>query len=831
MPLLEREMQLRQLEQMLAEALDGNGRLAVLSGEAGAGKTSVVQQFLLSSGKVRILRSFCEDLLVPDPLGPLYDLAREARLPLPRDVESSQLSLYSRVLDMLAGEAEPTLVVIEDVHWADDATLDFIRFIGRRIGGTHLLVLLTARTEDAHGQKRLRRALVDIPPHNITRVDVPLLTLEAVSAIASAAGLNSQAVYETTAGNAFFVTELVAANTGHTPPETVTAAVLGRADKLGSDARVALDLVAMFPRRAEIDVLLSLFRSTDGLDEAIASGLLERTTDAVVFRHEIARRAVELSVPEAERRSLNAEILAVLQRTRDVPLARLVHHAREAGDPKIIHALASSAGDWAASVGAHHEAVDYYRTAFLLPPRDAALAHSLAVEYSLTGRLDDAITIETEALAWHRNAGDRVEEGDSLRWLSRFSYLAGRRDDTDRYGYLAIAVLQTQTPGPELAMAYSNHAQLDMLAERVASTLEWGGKAMALAEQLGRDDIICATLNNLGQVQRWIDPDEARRCLRLSLEMALACNWHEHAARAYANWACMDLERMDFAAAEMRLSAGIAYCAERDLDTLGLYMTGWLAQLRLRQGDWSSAAEVASQVLNSDLATPLARFQAADVVARLRIRRGDPGDHDPLNELEAVLGQGREFQRLSIYATLMAERAWIIGAGVDEAVALIEEALGLVGQSGATQDLMLWRSVLRNDALDWSEFALQRHSVGMPFEHAVALLHNGNGTENSALLILDQLGAGGAASRARGVLSKRGIRGPRRTSLANESGLTNRELDVLKLLSEGLSDKAIAATLNVSPKTVGHHVSAALQKLGVKSRGQAAALARERGLT
>lgn len=353
---------------------------------------------------------------------------------------------------------------------------------------------------------------------------------------------------------------------------------------------------------------------------------------------------------------------------------------------------------------------------------------------------------------------------------------------------------------------------------------------MALAEQLGRDDIVCATLNNIGQAQRWIDPDEARRCLRLSLEMAMAGNWHEHAARAYTNWACMDIERMDFSAAEERLSAGITYCAERDLDTLRLYMTGWLAQLRLRQGSWSAAGDIAHQVLESDLATPLARFQAADVVARLRIRRGDPGDEQPIVELETVLAQGREFQRLAIYATLMAEQAWINGTGIGEAVTLIDEAVRLVGEPHAKQDLMFWRSVLLSDALDWRGIAAQRHSVGMPFEQAVALLMQSGGDEKAALLILERLGAGGTSARARSVLADRGLRGPRRTSLANEAGLTNRELEVVRLLGGGHSNKAIAAVLHLSPKTVDHHVSAALEKLGVKSRGQAAALARQKGL-
>ncbi len=827
--LLERETQLRQLDHFRAEAAAGRGRLVVLSGEAGAGKTLLVREFLRKAQGARVLRSFCEDLSVADPLGPLYDLAREAKLPIAHDPERSQLSLFSDVLAMLEHGAGATIVIIEDIHWADDATLDFVRFVGRRLDGTHLLVLLTARTEGAAGQKRLRRALADIAPHNLARLDVPLLSLEAVGALASGAGLDGNAVYQMTGGNPFFVTELVAAKTsGLAPPENISAAVLDRADKLRLEARAALDLVSMFPRRAEMTLLLPMLGSGEGLDEVVAAGLLERTENTVAFRHEIARRAVEAAVPETARRRLNAGILTALQQARDVPVGRLVHHARAAGDPRTIVTLASAAGKWAATVGSHREAANYYMTAIDIAPDDAGLAHALAFEYSLTGRLEHAIAMETEALRLHRAMGDRVREGDSLRWLSRYSYLAGRRDDTDRYGDLAVELLETEAPGPELAMAYSNHAQLDMLAERVDATLMWGGKAIGLAQRLGRDDIVCATLNNMGNVRRWRDPEAARQGLGRSLEMALQHNWHEHAARAYTNWACMDIERRDFAAAENRLSAGITYCSERDLDTLRLYMTGWRAQLFLRRGQWSMAADTARQVLDSDLATPLARYQAADVVARLRLRRGDPGDDEPIAELENVLTHGREFQRLAPYATLMAERAWITGAGKTEALGLIDEAMQQIDASDALVDLAFWRSVLIAEATDWAALARYREAVGMPFEAAVALLMAGRGSEKTALLTLEKLGAGRVVMRARTVLAERGLRGPRRSSLGNQAGLTNRELDVLKRLGEGVSNKAIAAALNMSPKTVDHHVSAILQKLGVRSRGEAAAIERQR---
>jgi len=161
--LLERQTQLEQLDGLLMEAARGRGRVAALGGEAGAGKTSLVEAFIERAAEgTRILRSACEDLSIPDPLGPLYDLAREAHWALPQAIDHRQgqrLPLFSDALEIFETKAQPSLLVIEDLHWADDATLDFVRFLGRRIANTHILLLVTARNDRSEAQVRVRRAL------------------------------------------------------------------------------------------------------------------------------------------------------------------------------------------------------------------------------------------------------------------------------------------------------------------------------------------------------------------------------------------------------------------------------------------------------------------------------------------------------------------------------------------------------------------------------------------------------------------------------------------------------------------------------------------------
>ena len=225
--LLERQTQLKQLEADLAGTVQGHGRVVALSGEAGAGKTALVEAFASRLDKgLTMLRSACEDLSIPDPLGPLYDLAREAQWELPRAFEDRQvqrLPLFSEALDVFEAKG-PSVLVIEDLHWADDATLDFVRFLGRRIANTRILLVITARTDGSEGQMRVRRALGAIPAGNIHRIEVPLLSETAVLSLAEAAERDGDAIYRASAGNAFFVTELLAAE-GDGAVETVTPSI------------------------------------------------------------------------------------------------------------------------------------------------------------------------------------------------------------------------------------------------------------------------------------------------------------------------------------------------------------------------------------------------------------------------------------------------------------------------------------------------------------------------------------------------------------------------------------------------------------------------------
>ncbi|WP_256753356.1 helix-turn-helix transcriptional regulator [Mesorhizobium sp. Mes31] len=860
--LLERQTQLEHLDSLLAEAARGHGRVVALTGEAGAGKTTLVEAFIGAVARgTRLFRSACEDLSIPDTLGPLYDLAREARWALPQAIDVRQgqrLPLFSDALDVFETEAQPTLLVIEDLHWADDATLDFVRFLGRRISNTHILLLLTARTDRSEGQMRVRRALGEIPASSVARIDVPLLSEAAVQSLAGAAGRDGDAIYRATAGNAFFVTELLSAEDETTLPASVRDAVVARAERLSAGARSMLDAVSVFPRRADAWALQGLcgVASAGQLAECVSNGLLEDLGDGYAFRHEIARRAIEMMLSTSHRRQFNQRALSALLENGDVATARLVHHAVEAHNLDAVRELAPIAAREASRVGAHRDAAGYYevalRQADSLPMAECAdLYERYAFELHLIGQIDEAVAAQEQARALQRAMGDTLKEGDSLRCLSRFAYLLGDRTSADAFGAQAVALLETVPASAELAMAYSNLSQLAMLAERLDETVVLGDKAIKLAERLNRPDIVCHALNNVGSAGQWLDRATGRQQLARSLEIALEHNFQEHAARAFTNCACSEMNQLRYSQARSFLDRGIDYCVENDLATWRDYMRGVKAQLLLRHGLWDEAAAEALDVIANDQATALVRYPALAALARLRVRRGDPSAEPIFEEMSRFLERGIELQRLAPYAAVMAERAWLGQIDKAQALALIDRAETLSPTRAVFAELASWRQLLAPDsdpgdtdgmaapyrlllAGNWLEAAASWAELQAPFEQGLALMRGDEAAQRSALEIFETLGARAVAQHMRDFMRKNGLiniaRGPRRTTRANGAGLTQRQMEVLQLIERGFSNKRIAEHLTISPKTVDHHVSAVLGKLDAGSRGQATAAARDSGL-
>jgi DNA-binding CsgD family transcriptional regulator len=400
-------------------------------------------------------------------------------------------------------------------------------------------------------------------------------------------------------------------------------------------------------------------------------------------------------------------------------------------------------------------------------------------------------------------------------------------------------------------MAYSNLAQLRMLEEDAPGAVRWGMQALALAETLGDDEIQVHALTNVGTAQYSRGEEEGRARLETSLRIALERGFEEHAGRAFTNLGSCAAVLRQYARASRYFDEGIAYCAEHDLDLWRLYMAGWRARIRLEMGDWTGAADEASEVLASYRLSPVMRTPALVVLIWLRLRRGDPGSAPILDELREMARRTGEPQRIAPVAVARAEAAWLRG---DLATCQAEARTGyeLTREHAGSFNLgqlyyWLWKSGAQLDipaglpepyALqcsgDWRSAAAAWERIGCPFERALALAEGDAKARRDALAILDDLGASATAQRLKqewGTARPEAIpRGPRPSTRGNPAGLTNQQLEVLRLMADGLHNAEIAQTLHVSPKTVEHHVSAVLVKLNARSRAQAVAQAHNMGV-
>src|SRR3954471_15222572 len=460
--LLERSGELEALVAALAGVDEtGRGRLALVRGEAGVGKTALVDSFSSSLRGWRVLRAACEPLHTPSPLGPFLEVADTVGGELAR-IASGGPQPYALTAELLRELASrPAVLVIEDVHWADEATLDVLRLLTRRLESVPALVVTTYRDDELTRDHPLRAVLGEFGARAV-RVNVTALSPGAVAALAAESGVDADALYRRTNGNAFFVTEALAAG-GAGGPETVRDAVLARAARLGRGARRLLDAVAVVPPHVERTLLDRLVPNADAaLDECTTAGMLRAGRGRVGFRHELARLAVEDTLPPGSRRTLHRAVLAALT---DADPARLAHHAEEAEDGEAILRFAPEAGARAAAVGAHREAAEQYARALrhgegVDAPIRADWLVKRAISCYLTDQNAEALAGLRLAVPLYRELGDTRSEGYALKLLSEYLWCPGYVEESRQAALQAIAVLEPGGPSRELGLAYDQMAFL-----------------------------------------------------------------------------------------------------------------------------------------------------------------------------------------------------------------------------------------------------------------------------------------------------------------------------------------------------------------------------------
>lgn len=888
--LLERADQLGELRAALARVVTGSrGETVLITGDAGIGKTTLLRHFTAGvRTRARIFWTACDPLFAPRPLGPLLELADAVGGDLHDQVVSGghAFDLASALLRELS-LATPAVLVIEDMHWSDEATLDVARLLARRIDSVAVLLVLTYRDDQLDRAHPLRALVGELPGSGgrVTRLALTGLSASAVAALAGGAGFDAAELHTRTAGNPFFVTEVLAAKAGQIPG-TVRDAVLGRTARLSRPARELLDAASVVPGHLEPRMLAALNPAVYGsLDECIAAGILVASIERVEFRHEIARMVIEDSMLAGHRAALHARALSVLQgnETAGEPdWSRMAHHAEAAGDHAAVLRYAPAAAKAAAAAGAHRDAAELYGRAVRFADRleadeRAELLENYADEaYWSVSANDEAISRLGEAVAIHQSRGDQLGEGRALIRLARHLGRSGSHLKGLAAAQQAVAVLEQLPPHRELALAcvYLSSAYALTLQPDAVS---WGEKAIALGEQVNCPEAVYGGLNNIGTVELFRGDLAGLAKLNRSRELAEQAGDSLGVVRGYLHTCWMLSTRREWELLEQYLVPAIDRCSKDGLELSADQLRTQGLKAHLARGRWEAAArEARSWLARPDPPAPAFRCTALIVLATLLARRGEPGCWqllDEATELARLPGVGH---LVPFLAAARAEAAWLEGRLAD-VVAEVEKPGSLtLGQDPVTAlDLRVWRwrasaglsaaglgsagldsAGLDSAGLDSAdaddESALPEpyrmllagdrqgaarwwEASGSQYEAALAT----SGSEDSdavrsAIDVLDALGAHAAAgiltSELRALGEQYAPRARRSAASAHPAGLTGREAEVLQLIVAGLRNADIAAQLFLSPRTVDHHVSAVLAKLNVKTRSQAVAIAIQMGL-
>lgn len=863
MELVERDDVLQRLETSLRSVGSGSGHAVLVSGEAGIGKTSLLSMLAARRGDSQLWWGACDALETPHPLAPLHDIARGADVGFSGLLgsEVNPVALFGAVLTELQNSRRPTLLVVEDAHWADDATLDLLKFLGRRIDRVPCLLVVSYRDDELTPTHPLRRLLGELPVSLLTRIELPPLSPEAVEQLARRALRSPAGVHAATHGNPFFVTELLRHGVDEVP-RGVQDLVLARFSRLGADAQAVIRLASVVPARIErwlVDRLLG--PNLAAIEQCLNSGLLTATAGTLSFRHELARVAVESSLSSPTAQALHASVLAALETTAgaDVSLARLVHHATRAGDSAAVLRLAPEAARQARARGAHHEAAAHYRSVLEhaeVPANtvdDATLAGWLdayARECQVTDQLESAIAARLRLDATHRRNQDVRAEAANLSELALLYVLALRNADADAASRRAIELLEPLPSSAQLASSYRVEAQLRMLNRDYETAIDMSRKAVALAEQFHDSEVLAAGIGTLGTATMFLDYEAGCAYLRQALQLALAHDLRFIASNTYTNLGSGSGELFRLHEGKRYLLEAVAFTHRHEIDAYCNYAVAWLALCELYLGQWEDAAEHANEIVRQ-VGNRTSRMMALVALGRLRTRQGDPLAAQALDEALELALASNTLQRLAPARAARAEAAWLRGdlpavetearAALDLAVAhrhpwFVGEFTYWLHRAGALDAPLTpcAEPYALQIAGRWREAAQTWSALGCPYEQARALGEGDIEARIEALRIFDSLGARPDAERLRRELQAAGVRGlakgARASTQANPHQLTNREVEVLRLLCEGLKNSEIAERLCRSVRTVDHHLAAVFAKLGVSTRTEAVAAALQTGL-
>ena len=851
--ILEREDELEQLRRLLDDIDSSGGRVVLVRGEAGIGKSALVTAFAAESeNRAHVLIGGCDDLLIPQPLGPFWDMARvEPSLKIPLD-GGERAQVLEVAFDLLSRSLRPTIIIIEDVHWADEATLDAIKYLGRRVAGTNGLILLTYRDGEVDNDHPLRGVIGDIPAGSVARIQLRGLSLSAVTSLLIGSALDPDEVLRATDGNPFLVTEMASAEGASVPP-SLEDSVMARVGKLSTGAQKMLETLSVIPEPIPRPDALGLRGVDEGrLAEGGRHGLLNLGDEQVTFRHDLIRRTIESTLTDAERLAKNQMVLDDLPKSleRTHPCL-LIHCAVGAKDVDRLLVLAPRSARYAATMGSHVQSVEDFREMKphldQLAPEDLGpLLEEWASEELFVDNVVEAMELAEAAIEHYRARDDRRGESRALARAAHYAENAGLRHRAEDFARLAIDVLGPNPERSDLARALEASAYLQTMAGNVQTALDLVERTLEAAGSDGDPQILIRSLNHRGVVANIANYPDGRESLDEAARRAAAAGqWYEE-SRALFNQSWAAVEARDLPTASDYVQRAIASAARHELPTLEKYAEAMYARVLELKGDWTRAEDLATGLLDG---MALSQMVAFPVLGGIAGRRGKAAARSLLDRSWEMANRSRELQRLAPTAIAFAEYAWISGdtdVPVSEFKAIMTTELdkGFRWSPGSIA-FWLWKLGELSEAPEGiaepyrlvmegrsAEAAAVLDSLGLPYERALALMDGDTASQLEALDALDTLGATAVAGRLRKSMRDRGLRvprGPARSTRGHAVGLTARQAEVLGLLADGLTNAGIADRLFISLRTVENHVAAILMKLDVATRDAAVAAARDRG--
>ena len=861
--LLERELAVERFTNA-ARGLTQAGGIVLVNGEAGIGKTTLLESMHSRlSGEYAMLWSGCDPLFTPRPYGPIIDFADKLAPSLLSlfDNGAPPNQIFAAFYKALQSVNRPTILVLEDAHWADHATLDLLKYVVRRISFLPCLFCISFRDDEVDVNHPMSTVLQVLPSAHTTRIALPPLTESAVQEMASGSQYDAARLYEVTSGNPFFVVELLAC-VEESVPASIRDAVAIRLTNLADPERHLLETLSLIPYAIPNRLIEHLFgASGDTLAMAcVARKLLQCDANGEFrFCHELARLATLESVPATQKRRLHVKILNALSDLDLVDdLAWLVHHAEGALDAERVLHYAPLAAQSAAKLGAHKEAASYYEKALqfiekAVPEAAAQLYESWAYEVGLTSQMDRAvIEARRHAITLWRALERPDKVGENLRYLSRLYWYQGEAAQAEQFANEAIKTYEGISASSELAMAYSMRSQLDMLNGRTLEAIDWGNKALELEQRFNQPQVRIHALNNVGTAMVLSGDPQGEPLLEQSLSLAQKHGFHEDSARVYTNYSdyCVRFKKLQ--KAERLISEGIAFDVSHDLDSWTYYLVGIQAQLRLEQGRLMDAQTIAAGVQTLTNQTLLMKLPSLLVLARVKARLAD-SSHRELQQKALEHAKAIEELQYIVPARLgIIEAAWFDQElknakpqikwllNLDDAF-LNDWQLGEIISWSKRFDLNVsvpsHRSLPKPYRLEYDGKFMQAAEawleLGMPFNAATSLLMVSGDESESAYLkaneLFESINAKAGLNLLRSFSADQGFsgkiprakRGPYAKSRQHPAGLTAKEQEVLKHLALGASNQEIASTLSRSQRTIENHVSAILQKLGVENRIEA----------